>query len=46
MDCARAHEELGWRPSRTSTEVLQEFLAGMREGAGAPTEPMHGRKAG
>ncbi|WP_234537845.1 SDR family oxidoreductase [Streptomyces shenzhenensis] len=46
MDCARAHEELGWRPSLTSTEVLQEFLAGMREGAGAPTEPMRGRKAG
>ncbi|MEU2337746.1 SDR family oxidoreductase [Streptomyces sp. NPDC006654] len=46
MDCTRAHEELGWRPSRTSTEVLDEFLEGMREGAGAATEPMRGRKVG
>ncbi|MFD5544045.1 NAD-dependent epimerase, partial [Streptomyces sp. NPDC127079] len=46
MDCTRAHEELGWRASRTSTEVLDEFLEGMREGAGAATEPMRGRKVG
>lgn len=46
MDCARARTELGWRPAREATEVLEEFLEGMRQGAGAPTEPMRGRKAG
>ncbi|WP_432058881.1 SDR family oxidoreductase [Streptomyces sp. bgisy022] len=46
MDCSRARTELGWRPTRPATEVLEEFLDGMRQGAGAPTEPMRGRKAG
>ncbi|MER7835013.1 SDR family oxidoreductase [Streptomyces sp. NPDC096040] len=46
MDCTRAHEELGWQPRRTSTEVLQEFLEGLREGAGAATRPLHGSKVG
>ncbi|CAM5415212.1 SDR family oxidoreductase [Streptomyces griseomycini] len=46
MDCTRARTELGWRPTRTATEVVEEFLQGMRQGAGAPTEPMRGRKVG
>lgn len=46
MDCTRARAELGWRPVRTATEVLEEFLRGFREGAGAETEPLRGRKAG
>ncbi|MFD7131200.1 SDR family oxidoreductase [Streptomyces sp. NPDC059894] len=46
MDCTRARVELGWRPERAATEVLEEFLRGMRAGAGAPTEPMRGRKVG
>ncbi|MFB8774778.1 SDR family oxidoreductase [Streptomyces broussonetiae] len=46
MDCARAHTELGWRPERTATEVLEEFLQGLQQGAGAPTEPMRGRQVG
>jgi nucleoside-diphosphate-sugar epimerase len=46
MDCTRARVELGWRPQRTATEVLEEFLHGMRAGAGAPTEPMRGRRVG
>ncbi|MEV6961159.1 SDR family oxidoreductase [Streptomyces sp. NPDC051207] len=46
MDCTRARAELGWRPVRTSTEVLEEFLRGMRQGAGARTEPLRGRKVG
>ena len=46
MDCGRARSELGWRPERTATEVLQDFLAGLRQGAGADTEPLRGRKAG
>jgi len=46
MDCTRARTELGWRPERTSTEVLEEFLHGLQHGAGARTEPMKGRKVG
>lgn len=46
LDCARARAELGWRPERTATEVLAEFLQGFREGAGGPTEPLRGRKVG
>ncbi|WP_329415918.1 SDR family oxidoreductase [Streptomyces sp. NBC_00704] len=45
MDCTRARVELGWRPEHTAPEVLEEFLLGLREGAGAPTAPLHGRKA-
>ncbi|WP_406729073.1 SDR family oxidoreductase [Streptomyces sp. GD-15H] len=44
MDCTRAHTELGWRPTRTAPEVLEEFLQGLQQGAGAPTEPLRGRK--
>ncbi|MEU6096833.1 SDR family oxidoreductase [Streptomyces sp. NPDC047079] len=46
MDCSRAHSELGWRPRQTATEVLEEFLQGLQEGAGAATAPLHGRKVG
>ncbi|MEV5427790.1 SDR family oxidoreductase [Streptomyces sp. NPDC052701] len=46
MDCTRARTELGWRPQRTATEVLEEFLQGLQQGAGARTEPLRGRKAG
>ncbi|MFI9820350.1 SDR family oxidoreductase [Streptomyces sp. NPDC052013] len=46
MDCTRARAELGWRPLHTATEVLEEFLQGLREGAGADTEPLRGRKVG
>jgi nucleoside-diphosphate-sugar epimerase len=46
MDWTKARAELGWRPERTSVEVLEEFLAGLRHGAGAETEPLRGRKAG
>ncbi|MBC9724880.1 SDR family oxidoreductase [Streptomyces sp. TRM68367] len=46
MDCTRARTELGWRPERTANQVLEEFLQGMQEGAGARTEPMHGGKVG
>ncbi|GAA1416708.1 SDR family oxidoreductase [Streptomyces thermospinosisporus] len=44
MDCTRARAELGWQPLRSATEVMEEFLEGLREGAGAPTEPLRGRK--
>ncbi|MGW7510386.1 SDR family oxidoreductase [Streptomyces massasporeus] len=46
MDCTRARTELGWRPEHTAPEVLEEFLLGLKQGAGAPTEPMRGRKVG
>ncbi|MFB6769620.1 SDR family oxidoreductase [Streptomyces sp. NPDC056337] len=46
MDCTRARVELGWRATRSATEVLEEFLGGLREGAGADTAPMRGRKIG
>ncbi|MFM9588540.1 SDR family oxidoreductase [Streptomyces scabiei] len=46
MDCSRARDELRWRPERTAVEVLEEFLEGLRQGAGADTEPLRGRKVG
>ncbi|GGX30240.1 SDR family oxidoreductase [Streptomyces lomondensis] len=46
MDSTRARTELGWQPERTATEVLEEFLEGLQQGAGAPTEPLRGRKVG
>ncbi|WP_053752100.1 SDR family oxidoreductase [Streptomyces sp. MMG1533] len=46
MDCTRARTELGWQPDHTAPEVLEEFLLGMQQGAGAGTEPMEGRKVG
>ncbi|MDN0197691.1 SDR family oxidoreductase [Streptomyces sp. S.PNR 29] len=46
MDCTRARTELGWRPERTAPQVLEEFLLGLQQGAGADTEPLRGRKVG
>ncbi|MEV5438412.1 SDR family oxidoreductase [Streptomyces sp. NPDC052682] len=46
MDCTRARAELGWRPVRTATQVLEEFFEGLQQGAGARTEPLRGRKVG
>lgn len=40
MDCTRARLELGWLPTYTPTEVLQEFFDGLRTGAGGPTAPL------
>ncbi|MFF9817322.1 SDR family oxidoreductase [Streptomyces sp. NPDC014006] len=46
MDCTRARVELGWLPERSATDVIQEFLEGLQQGAGAKTAPMAGRKVG
>ncbi|MET7704070.1 SDR family oxidoreductase [Streptomyces sp. NPDC005485] len=46
MDCTRARAELGWRPVRSADEVLEEFLQGMQQGAGAKTDPLQGHKVG
>ena len=40
MDCSRARRELGWQPAMRSTDALVELLAGMADGAGAPTPPL------
>ena len=40
MDSTRARTELGWTPSHDAADVLAEFLAGLREGAGAATPPL------
>jgi UDP-glucose 4-epimerase len=32
---------LGWVPRRSSVDALHELLAGIREGAGTPTPPLH-----
>jgi nucleoside-diphosphate-sugar epimerase len=46
MDTRRARDVLGWRPSRDAESVMEEFLAGMREGAGEATAPLRGRLVG
>ncbi|MFF3093387.1 SDR family oxidoreductase [Streptomyces cyaneofuscatus] len=46
LDCTRAHEVLGWQPTRTAQEALSAFLRGVREGRGEDTAPLAGRKVG
>jgi nucleoside-diphosphate-sugar epimerase len=43
MDTARARSELGWTPRQSAFEALQEFIAGLRDGAGLPTPPLAAR---
>jgi len=40
MATTRARHELGWVPTRTSVEALQELVAGMRDGADDRTPPL------
>lgn len=40
MDTTRARTELGWMPCHSSGDALTDLLAGMRDGAGAPTPPL------
>lgn len=40
IDSSRAQRELGWSPTRSSTETLTELLTGMRHGADAATPPL------
>lgn len=40
MDVTRARTELGWAPSRSATEAIEELMAGLRDGAGLPTPPL------
>jgi UDP-glucose 4-epimerase len=40
LDATRAHDELGWQPTRSADDALLELLAGLRESAGAPMPPL------
>jgi nucleoside-diphosphate-sugar epimerase len=40
LDCTRAHEELGWAPTRDGVETIRELLLGLADGAGGPTPPL------
>ncbi|CAM5239190.1 NAD-dependent epimerase/dehydratase family protein [Streptomyces microflavus] len=46
LDSTRAHEVLGWQPTRTADQALNAFLRGVREGRGEDTAPLAGRKVG
>lgn len=43
VSCARAHDELGWRPRHRASDVLAELIAGMADGAGADTPALRPR---
>ncbi|WP_051893779.1 NAD-dependent epimerase/dehydratase family protein [Streptomyces erythrochromogenes] len=40
MDTSRARGELSWEPRYTSVEAVEEFLDGLRSGAGMDTAPL------
>jgi UDP-glucose 4-epimerase len=46
MDTGRAREELGWEPTMTSLEALDDLLRGMRNADGAPTPPLEPKAGG
>jgi UDP-glucose 4-epimerase len=46
MDSARARDELGWRPGRSSLDALADLLTGIRHGEGGPTPPLDARAGG
>jgi UDP-glucose 4-epimerase len=46
MDTSRARTELGWSPRHSSRETLEEFLGGLRDGAGMSTPPLARRVPG
>jgi UDP-glucose 4-epimerase len=46
MDWSRARDELGWTPRSSGLDALEEFLTGLREGAGTATRPLAARTGG
>jgi UDP-glucose 4-epimerase len=40
LDSTRARQELDWTPTRTASEALVEFMAGVADGAGGVTPPL------
>jgi UDP-glucose 4-epimerase len=43
MDTTRARSELGWQPRMSSTQALEELVAGLADRAGAPSPPLSAR---
>jgi UDP-glucose 4-epimerase len=46
MDSSRARRELGWSPRFSSSQALEDLLAGMRDGKGLPTPPLDSSSGG
>jgi nucleoside-diphosphate-sugar epimerase len=46
MDTAQARAELGWSPRHTSRQAVEDFLTGLRQGAGLATPPLAARVPG
>ena len=46
MDTTRAREELGWEPTLTSLEALDDLLKGLRNAEGGPTPPLEATAGG
>jgi nucleoside-diphosphate-sugar epimerase len=46
MDTSRAREQLGWEPTKSSLDALDDLLAGMRHAEGAPTPPLEATAGG
>lgn len=40
MSTVRARTELDWQPALSASDILREFLAGLRDGAGTSTSPL------
>jgi nucleoside-diphosphate-sugar epimerase len=46
MDTTRARTELGWEPSHTSLDAIDEFLHGLRRSRGMNTPPLESGAGG
>lgn len=46
MDSGRARRELGWEPTKTSLDALDELLVGLRHGRGGDTQPLDPQAGG
>lgn len=46
MDTSRARKQLGWEPTKSSLEALDDLLEGMRRAEGAPTPPLEATAGG
>ena len=46
LDVSRARRELGWSPTLSATETLDEVLAALREGRGGSTPPLRADAGG
>jgi UDP-glucose 4-epimerase len=46
MDTTRAHDELGWHPSRTAKQTVLELLDGLHRGAEIQTPPLSRESSG